>query len=191
MWFIFCAMTVRSMRTAPLSKAEICGCSRDPHCVLWGLFVMTALTDFDKRLLNLVQGNLPVCSRPFARLGEMLETTEEDVLTRLEHLKRDGYLRRIGTFFNSEQLGYHGTLIALRVAEAQIPSVARAVNRYAGATHNYEREGRYNLWFTLLSPSRSAEEKILADVAALPGVEQLMSLKANRRYKINVQFKLA
>jgi len=39
--------------------------------------------------------------------------------------------------------------------------------------------------------SRSAEEKILADVAALPGVEQLMSLRANKRYKINVQFKLA
>ena len=152
---------------------------------------MTALTDFDKRLLNLLQGNLPVCSRPFARLGEVLETTEEHVLSRLEELKRAGYLRRIGTFFNSEQLGYHGTLIALRVAEAQIPSVAQAVNRYAGVTHNYEREGRYNLWFTLLSPSRSAEEKILADVAALPGVEQLMSLRANKRYKINVQFKLA
>ena len=179
------------MRAKPLSKAEICGCRSVPRCVLWGLFVMTALTDFDKRLLNLVQGNLPVCSRPFARLGEMLETTEEHVLSRLEELKREGYLRRIGTFFNSEQLGYRGTLIALRVAEGHIPNVAQVINRYAGATHNYEREGRYNLWFTLLSPSRSAEEKILADVAALPGVEQLMSLRANKRYKINVQFKLA
>lgn len=179
------------MRAKPLSKAEICGCRSVPRCVLWGLFVMTALTDFDKRLLNLVQGNLPVCSRPFARLGEMLETTEEHVLSRLEELKREGYLRRIGTFFNSEQLGYRGTLIALRVAEGHIPNVVQVINRYAGVTHNYEREGRYNLWFTLLSPSRSAEEKILADVAALPGVEQLMSLRANKRYKINVQFKLA
>ena len=69
--------------------------------------------------------------------------------------------------------------------------MAQAVNRYVGATHNYEREGDYNLWFTLLTPSRTAEEKILAEVAALPGVEGLMSLKANHRYKINVQFKLA
>ena len=151
---------------------------------------MTALTDFDKRLLNILQGNLPVCSRPFARLGEMLDTTEEHVLTRLDELKREGYLRRIGTFFNSEQLGYHGTLIALRVSEEHLSDVARAVNRYAGATHNYEREGNYNLWFTLLTPSVATEEKILADVAALPGVEGLMSLKAQKRYKINVQFKL-
>ena len=94
---------------------------------------MTALTDFDKRLLNLLQGNLPVCSRPFARLGEMLETTEEHVLSRLEELKREGYLRRIGTFFNSEQLGYRGTLIALRVAEGHIPNVAQVINRYTSA----------------------------------------------------------
>ena len=155
-----------------------------------GDVIVNPLTDFDKRLLNLLQGNLPLCSRPFARLGEMLETTEEHVLSRLNALKHEGYLRRIGTFFNSEQLGYHGTLIALRVAEDHLADVAQAVNRYVGATHNYEREGKYNLWFTLLTPSHRAEEKILADVAALPGVEHLMSLKANKRYKINVQFKL-
>ena len=159
-------------------------------CIM-GDDIVNSLTDFDKRLLNILQGNLPLCSRPFSRLGEMLDTTEEHVLRRLNELKREGYLRRIGTFFNSEQLGYHGTLIALRVAEDHLADVAQAVNRYAGATHNYEREGDYNLWFTLLTPSRTVEEKILAEVAALPGVEGLMSLKANHRYKINVQFKLA
>lgn len=159
-------------------------------CIM-GDDIVNSLTDFDKRLLNILQGNLPLCSRPFSRLGEMLDTTEEHVLRRLNELKREGYLRRIGTFFNSEQLGYHGTLIALRVAEGHLADVAQAVNRYVGATHNYEREGDYNLWFTLLTPSRTVEEKILAEVAALPGVEGLMSLKANHRYKINVQFKLA
>ena len=102
---------------------------------------MSALTDFDKRLLNLLQGNLPVCSRPFARLGEQLETDEAHVLERLAVLKREGYLRRIGTFFNSERLGYRGTLIALEVDESCLPDVAAAVNLYPGATHNYEREG--------------------------------------------------
>ena len=174
-------MSKAGARSAERGAAGLC---------IMGDIVMTALTDFDKRLLNLLQGNLPVCSRPFARLGEMLETTEEHVLSRLDDLKREGYLRRIGTFFNSEQLGYHGTLIALRVAEEHIADVAAAINRYAGATHNYEREGRYNLWFTLLTPSREMEQRILSEIAALPGVQNLMSLKAHRRYKINVQFKL-
>ena len=155
-----------------------------------GEFSMAELTEFDKRLLNLLQGNLPVCSRPFARLGKMLETTEEHVLERLDTLKADGFLRRIGTFFNSERLGYQGTLIALCVTPNQLPSVAQAINRYTGVTHNYEREGRYNLWFTLMTPSQAMEAKIIREIEALPGVERLMSLKANKKYKINVQFKL-
>ncbi|MBQ1867868.1 AsnC family transcriptional regulator [Selenomonas sp.] len=151
---------------------------------------MTELTSFDKSLLNLLQGNLPVCSHPFAVLAEQLGADEQTVLTRLQHLKQEGYLRRIGTFFNSNKLGYKGTLVALRVDPAYMDSVAEAINQYPGATHNYEREGRYNLWFTLLTPNLKTEKEILDAVEALPGVEDLLNLKANKKYKINVQFKL-
>jgi DNA-binding Lrp family transcriptional regulator len=151
---------------------------------------MKELTSFDKSLLNLLQGNLPVCSHPFAALAEELGTDEQTVLTRLQLLKQEGYLRRIGTFFNSNKLGYKGTLVALRVEPDKIETVAEAINRYPGATHNYEREGRYNLWFTLLTPCIETEKKILDEVEALPGVEDLLNLKANKKYKINVQFKL-
>ena len=37
---------------------------------------MMELTDFDKSLLNLLQGSLPVCSRPFAKLAEGVYTVE-------------------------------------------------------------------------------------------------------------------
>ena len=151
---------------------------------------MMELTAFDKELLNLLQGNLPVCSHPFAKLAEELGTDEQTVLSRVQELKAEGYLRRIGTFFDSNNLGYKGTLVALKVDPAKMQTVAEAVNRYPGATHNYEREGRYNLWFTLLSPNLETEAKILDEVQALNGVEDMLNLKANKKYKINVQFKL-
>lgn len=151
---------------------------------------MVELTSFDKSLLNLLQGNLPVCSQPLAALAEQLGTDEQTVLSRLQVLKQEGYLRRIGTFFNSNKLGYRGTLVALRVEPDKMQSVAEAINRYPGATHNYEREGHYNLWFTLLTPCLDTEKKILDEVETLPGVEDLLNLKANKKYKINVQFKL-
>lgn len=151
---------------------------------------MTELTPFDKSLLNLLQGNLPVCSHPFAALAKKLGTDEQTVLIRLRFLKQEGYLRRIGTFFNSNKLGYKGTLVALRVEPDKMQSVAETINRYPGTTHNYEREGRYNLWFTLLTPCLETEKKILDEVEALPGVEDLLNLKANKKYKINVQFQL-
>ena len=151
---------------------------------------MTELTSFDKELLNLLQGHLPVCSRPFARLAEELGTEEAVVLQRVQELKREGYLRRIGTFFDSNKLGYHGTLVALRVEPEKLPEVADAINSDPGATHNYEREGKYNLWFTLLTPNERQESSIISEVRTLPGVEDVLNLKAHKKYKINVQFKL-
>lgn len=151
---------------------------------------MMELTDFDKSLLNLLQGSLPVCSRPFAKLAEELGTDEQTVLSRVQELKKEGYLRRIGTFFDSNNLGYKGTLVALKVDPARMQTVAEAINSYPGATHNYEREGRYNLWFTLLTPNLETERKILDEVQSLNGVEDMLNLKANKKYKINVQFKL-
>ena len=41
-----------------------------------------------------------------------------------------------------------------------------------------------------MTPSQAMEAKIIREIEALPGVERLMSLKANKKYKINVQFKL-
>lgn len=152
---------------------------------------MMELTAFDKALLNLLQGSLPIGKRPFAKMAEELGTDEERIISRLRLLKDEGYLRRIGTFFDSSRLGYGGTLVALRVAEGKVASVAEAVNRYPGVTHNYEREGKFNLWFTLLTPNLETEKEILSEVEALPGVECLLNLKTTKKYKINVQFQLS
>ena len=151
---------------------------------------MTELSIFDKSLLNLLQGNLPVCKRPFAKMAEKLGTDEETVISKIRELKAAGYLRRIGTFFDSTKLGYGGTLVALKVTPSEIQSVAEVVNKYPGATHNYEREGKYNLWFTLLTPNPESETKILSEIGSVRGVEEMLKLKANKKYKINVQFKL-
>ena len=151
---------------------------------------MSTLTDFDKKLLNKLQTELPVCSRPFKKIADDLGSSEEGVIERLNKLKAEGYLRKIGTFFNSDKLGYTGTLVALEVEPAKVQDVAEEINKYNGATHNYEREGKFNLWFTLITPDESMEKKILTEVETLAGVKRLINLKAKRKYKINVSFKL-
>ena len=151
---------------------------------------MTKLTLFDKALLNLLQTNIPVCSHPFSAMAVELNTDEQTVINRLRELKAAGYLRRIGTFFDSNKLGYQGTLVALAVDASKMQSVAESINRYPGATHNYEREGKYNLWFTLLTPSVEQEQRILSEVRSLAGVNDMLCLKSNKKYKVNVQFNL-
>lgn len=148
------------------------------------------LTSLDKALLNIVQTNLPLEKRPFALLAQQLGTDEQTVLSRLRYLKDNGYIRRIGPFFDSQKLGYQGTLVAVRTDPEQTASVADKINSYPGVTHNYEREGEFNLWFALLTPDLAAQYRILASIEQLPGVERLISLPATRKFKVSVQFTL-
>lgn len=148
------------------------------------------LTNFDKSLLNIIQRNLPITERPFLELANILNTTEDKVIERLRYLKEHGYIRRIGPFFDSGKLEYKGTLVALKVKPEYMQEVAQFINHYPGATHNYEREGEYNLWFTLLTHSEEKRTQILNEIKAQKGVEKLMNLVSNKKYKINVQFKL-
>lgn len=148
------------------------------------------LTAFDKELLNILQTNLPIASRPFAVLAERIGVDEETVISRLNFLKQQGFIRRIGPFFDSASMGYVGTLVALQVEEIYVESVAEAINAYPGVTHNYEREGEFNLWFALLAPSLSEQEKILQQIEGLQGVVRLISLPATQKFKVSVQFRL-
>ena len=81
-------------------------------------------------------------------------------------------------------------MVALSVDVSHIKKVAETINSYAGTTHNYEREGKYNLWFTLLTSNEEREQMILSEIRNLVGVNDMLCLKSNKKYKINVQFKL-
>jgi DNA-binding Lrp family transcriptional regulator len=149
------------------------------------------LTAFDKNLLNILQTELPLHPRPFSVLAERFGVEETVVLQRLRCLKEQGLIRRIGPFFDSAKLGYEGVLVAVDVEEQHLIDVAQAINAYPGVTHNYEREGSYNLWFTLLTPDMEVQERILGEIRRLDGVNRLMSLPAIKKYKVNVQFTLS
>lgn len=148
------------------------------------------LTSFDKALLNIVQTDLPLAKRPFAELAARLDTEEVTVLERLRYLKDNGYIRRMGPFFDSSKLGYTGTLVAVKVEPEKLADVARFINDYPGVTHNYEREGEFNLWFALLTPDLGLQEQILASIGERQGVQKMLNLPATKKYKVSVQFKL-
>jgi len=149
------------------------------------------LTAFEKELLNIVQTDLPLNSRPFAVLAERLRTTELIVIEGLKKLKAQGFIRRIGPFFDSSKLGYIGTLVALEVEPDSIEAVATLINSYYGVTHNYERDGEFNLWFTLFSHTVEDQNETLNTIKNVAGVVRLINLPATQKFKVSVQFTLS
>ncbi|MFP4032468.1 MAG: AsnC family transcriptional regulator, partial [Desulfococcaceae bacterium] len=112
-----------------------------------------AMDRADRRLLNRIQSDFPIAARPFQLLAEELGMTEREVMDRLARLRREGMVRRIGGNFVPQKVGFVSTLCAARVPEDRMEAFAEAVNRHPGVTHNYARDGDYNVWFTFIAPS--------------------------------------
>ena len=145
----------------------------------------------DRRILELVQAEFPLESRPFKALAEQTGSTEEEVLARIRRLHEEGVVRQLGPVFDLRRLGYTSTLCALKVIPECVEAMAAFVNTFDEVTHNYLRDHEFNLWFTLIAPSEERIETILDRVRAQEGVEEAVSLPAKRTFKINVHFATA
>lgn len=146
------------------------------------------MDDTDRRILNRIQSDFPVSPRPFDVIAQELGLTEPEVLERLRRLKADGIIRRIGGNFVPGKLGFVSTLCAARVPAERIDHFARAVNRYSGVTHNYQRDNDYNVWFTFIAPSMAQIEANLAAIRRETGVDEILNLPATRVFKIRAKF---
>jgi DNA-binding Lrp family transcriptional regulator len=151
---------------------------------------MQELDSTDSAILNRIQSDFPITSRPFLTVAEELELTEKEVLERVARLKADGIIRRIGANFVPGKLGFVSTLCAASVPADKIDHFAETVNRYPGVTHNYQRDNTYNVWFTFIAPSMDEINANLEQITAETGVQDILNLPATKVFKIRAQFEV-
>ncbi len=147
------------------------------------------MDDVDRRLLDIIQTNFPLSPRPYAELGQQTGISEEEALRRVNALRSARIIRRMGANFQSAKLGWVSTLCAAKVPDDQMDAFTAAVNACPGVTHNYVRAHVYNIWFTLISPSREHEAATLAAIERETGIA-VLNLPATRLFKIRVDFRM-
>lgn len=143
----------------------------------------------DRRILDVIQTDFPLAPRPYAVLGQRLGLSEDEVFARVRALRRRRIIRRLGANFQSAKLGFVSTLCAARVPEERLEAFIAAVNAEPGVTHNYLRDHAYNVWFTLISPSREASRAVLDSLTRRTGVP-ILNLPATKLFKIRVDFRM-
>jgi siroheme decarboxylase len=151
---------------------------------------MSFMDDVDKLILNRIQSDFPITENPFSDIAMELGLSEDVVIERVQRLKEQGIIRRIGGNFSPEKLGYVSTLCAGRVPPDKIDLFTEIVNSYPGVTHNYLRENTFNVWFTFIAPSRESIETSLAEISKKSGGIEILNLPATDVFKIRAQFKL-
>lgn len=149
---------------------------------------MRVLDELDKAILMHLQKGIPLTQKPYQTMAEALGTTEDEVIGRIQKLKDDNIIRRMSGFFNSQNLGYVSTLVAVKAKEGHFDEAVALINSYTGITHNYLRAHEYNVWFTLIAINKKTMDYILETIKNSPYVESLLPFDMKKRYKIDVTF---
>jgi siroheme decarboxylase len=141
----------------------------------------------DKKILRVIQESFPLTETPFADVAGPLGLAEAEVISRIAALKRAGVIRRIGAVLDARSLGVATMLCAARVNRERIEEAAAAVSSFRRVTHNYERDGDYNLWFTVWARDEEELDRTIRDIEGKAGIS-VTRLPAVKTYKIRAVF---
>lgn len=146
----------------------------------------------DLVLLNALQEDLPLVPNPWETIGSGIGIPGDEFLARLKIMAETGIIIGISPILEQRKGTLVSTLIALRVPDEKIAGIASIVNEYPEVSHNFRRNHEYNLWFTLAAVSHNRIDEIVDEIISRTGVspDDMLNLKTDRRYKIDVKFPL-
>jgi DNA-binding Lrp family transcriptional regulator len=109
------------------------------------------LTALEKQLIQELQTEIPLVSRPFLALAQKLNLSEEEILAKIKDLANQGYIRRFGAIVNHQQVGYVvNAMVVWQVPEEQIKKAGKILASFPEVTHCYARPSQpgwpYNLY---------------------------------------------
>lgn len=130
-----------------------------------------SLDDTDRRIINALQGGLPLCDRPYEAAAVALDLEEAELIARIERMLEEGALTRFGPMYNADRMGGRFELCALAAPDERFDEVAGQVNAHAEVAHNYARDHALNMWFVLASDEAGRLDAAVAGIEADTGLE--------------------
>jgi DNA-binding Lrp family transcriptional regulator len=141
----------------------------------------------DRTILNTIQEEFPLTEKPFEVIGRQAGISGEEALGRIRRLTEEGYIRRIGLVLERKKLGYAGLLCGAHVDAENIEAIAGEINKEPGVTHNYEREGELNLWFTVTMKTMGDIDKFITTLEKTFPIK-VYRFPEKRTFKIKTYF---
>jgi len=123
-----------------------------------------------RAIVNGLQGEFPLTSRPFRDAGRALGLTEDELIEGVRDLTESGALSRFGPLWNAEQIGGGVCLAAMAVPEPRFEQVAEMVNAHPEVAHNYERSHQFNMWFVISADDPKKIEQVIAAIERETGL---------------------
>ncbi|MEN8215098.1 MAG: AsnC family protein [Pseudomonadota bacterium] len=99
----------------------------------------------NQRLIEAIQGGLPLVSRPYAAIGERIGMSEAEVISRLSDLR--GVIKRLGVVVCHRKLGYRANaMVVWDVPDEEVAYVGQQLGQFECVTLCYHRARHLPDW---------------------------------------------
>jgi DNA-binding Lrp family transcriptional regulator len=142
----------------------------------------------DKKVIQLVQGDLPLDPKPFALLAEQLGITEHEFIARIRSLKEKGVIRRFGATLRHQEAGFSSNaMVAWNVPEERVKEVGKILAGFREVTHCYQRSAEphwpYNVYTMIHGDNREECHALARRMSEKVGVEAYVLLFSEKEFK--------
>jgi DNA-binding Lrp family transcriptional regulator len=146
------------------------------------------MDQLDKNIINTLQYDFPICDHPFAKLAETLNSTEDELISRVQAMLDSGLLTRFGPMYNAVNMGGALSLCAMKVPEEHFNEVTEQVNAFAEVAHNYQRDHEMNMWFVLATESQQELNDTLDAIENTTGI-RVYNMPKEKEFFVGLHFK--
>jgi DNA-binding Lrp family transcriptional regulator len=142
----------------------------------------------DKKVIRLIQGDLPVDPRPFAILADRIGLTEAQFIARIKDLKKRGIIRRFGATLRHQEAGFSSNaMVAWVVPDQRIDEVGKILADFKEVTHCYQRRPQgdwpYNLYTMIHGSNRNQCFQIAARMSRSADIDEYKLLFSEKEFR--------
>jgi len=146
------------------------------------------IDEIDKKVIGLIQGDLPLDKRPFATMAKKIDLTEEEFLSRVKDLKKQGIVRRFGATLRHQEAGFSSNaMVAWVVPDGRVDEAGGLLSKFPEVTHCYERrpqkDWQYNLYTMIHGNDRDLCIQIAERMSRSVGIDQYVLLFSEKEFK--------
>ena len=146
------------------------------------------LTDLEKKIIAFIQGDIPICERPYLEIAHKIGVDEETVLAVLKDLNDRGMIRRFGATLRHQNTGFTANaMVAWQVPEERVETVGRKMAENPAVSHCYRRDPSetwpYNLYTMVHAGDPGACRAIAKTISEQTGVAVYTILFSKKELK--------
>ena len=148
------------------------------------------MTDLEKEIVQFIQDDIPIVTRPFKKLAEKIKLSEKEIVILLKNWHDTGLLRRLGIFIRHQKAGFTANGMSVWIVPIdQIVSVGQLMVSFPQVGHCYQRPTYpgwpYNMFAMIHERSRDAVMQVVQKISLAADIEQYDVLFTEKEFKKN------